>query len=89
MVAINGLPLEGQRKEIEYKRRHGMGFLGLGSSITMLCMKYGDEQSLEFTDRIARDMAVAGLKAGLELAREKGPAPIMNDEFTVTAAMLF
>ena len=89
VVAINGLPLEGQRKEIEYKRRHGMGFLGLGSSITMLCMKYGDEQSLEFTDRIARDMAVAGLKAGLELAREKGPAPIMNDEFTVTAAMLF
>ena len=89
VVAINGLPLEGQRKEIEYKRRHGMGFLGLGSAITMLCMKYGDDNSLEFTDRIARDMAVAGLKAGLELAREKGPAPIMNDEFAVTAAMLF
>ena len=89
VVEINGLPLEGQRKEIEYKRRHGMGFLGLGSAITMLRMKYGDEQSLEFTDRIARDMAVAGLTAGLELAREKGPAPIMEDEFDVTAALLF
>ncbi|MDG0968352.1 MAG: adenosylcobalamin-dependent ribonucleoside-diphosphate reductase [Porticoccaceae bacterium] len=89
VVEINGLPLEGQRKEIEYKRRHGMGFLGLGSAITMLRMKYGDEQSLEFTDRIARDMAIAGLTAGLELAREKGPAPIMEDEFDVTAALLF
>jgi ribonucleoside-diphosphate reductase alpha chain len=89
VVEINGLPLEGQRKEIEYKRRHGMGFLGLGSAITMLRMKYGDEQSREFTDRIARDMAVAGLTAGLELAREKGPAPIMEDEFDVTAALLF
>ena len=89
VVEINGLPLEGQRKEIEYKRRHGMGFLGLGSTITMLCMKYGDQDSLEFTDRIARDMAVAGLKSGLHLAREKGPAPIMDDEFEVTAAMLF
>jgi len=89
VVEINGLPLDGQRAEIEYKRRHGMGFLGLGSTITMLRMKYGEQDSLEFTERVARDMAVAGLKSGLHLAREKGPAPIMEDEFDVTAAMLF
>ena len=89
VVEINGLPLDGQRSEIEYKRRHGMGFLGLGSAITMLCMKYGDDDSLQFTDRIAREMAVSGLSAGLDLAREKGPAPIMEDEFDVTAALLF
>ena len=88
VVEINGLPLEGQRREIEYKRRHGMGFLGLGSTITMLCMKYGDQDSLEFTERVAQDMAVAGLKAGVDLAREKGPAPIMEDDFEVTAAMI-
>ena len=89
VVEINGLPLDGQRKELEYKRRHGMGFLGLGSAITMLRMKYGEQDSLEFTERVARDMAVAGLKSGLHLAREKGAAPIMEDEFEVTAAMLF
>jgi ribonucleoside-diphosphate reductase alpha chain len=89
VVEINGLPLDGQRAEIEYKRRHGMGFLGLGSTITMLRMKYGEQDSLEFTERVARDMAVAGLKSGLHLAREKGPAAIMEDEFDVTAAMLF
>ena len=89
VVEINGLPLEGQRKEIEYKRRHGMGFLGLGSAITMLRMKYGEQDSLEFTERVARDMAVSGLNAGLELAREKGPAPIMEDDIDVTAALLF
>ncbi len=89
VVEINGLPLVGQREEIQYKRRHGMGFLGLGSAITMLCMKYGDEKSLEFTERVARDMAIAGLQTGLELAREKGPAPIMEDTFKITAEMLF
>ena len=31
VVEINGLPLEQQRDEIMRKRRHGMGFLGLGS----------------------------------------------------------
>ena len=41
VVEVNGLPLEQQRDEIMRKRRHGMGFLGLGSTMTMLGMKYG------------------------------------------------
>jgi ribonucleoside-diphosphate reductase alpha chain len=88
VVEINGLPLEGQRQEIMRKRRHGMGFLGLGSTITLLGMKYGNADSVKFTEEVTREMAVAGWEAGLELAREKGPAPIMNEEFEVTAEML-
>jgi len=88
VVEINGLPLAPQRDEITRKRRHGMGFLGLGSSITMLCMKYGSKKSVAFTQNVSREMAVAGWEAALELAREKGPAPIMNEEFTVSREML-
>ena len=88
VVEVNGLPLQQQRDEIMRKRRHGMGFLGLGSTMTMLKMKYGSQESCEFTERIARDMAVAGWETGLALAREKGPAPIMDEVFTVTAEML-
>ena len=88
VVEVNGLPLNQQRREIEYKRRHGMGFLGLGSTLTMLKMQYGQPDSLEFTDKVSREMAVAGWETGLELAQEKGPAPIMLDEFEVTAEML-
>ena len=88
VVEINGLPLEQQRNEILSKRRHGMGFLGLGSTITMLKMKYGSPESCEFTEAIARDMAIAGWEVAASLAREKGPAPIMSQEFEVTAKML-
>jgi ribonucleoside-diphosphate reductase alpha chain len=88
VVEIHGLPLEQQGNEIRYKRRHGMGFLGLGSTLTMLQMKYGDPKSLEFTERVAREMAQVGWETGLELAREKGAAPIMLDSFEVTAQML-
>src|SRR6204780_3008028 len=88
VVEVNGLPLAPQRDEIVRKRRHGMGFLGLGSAITMLCMKYGSKQSVAFSQNVSREMAVAGWEAALDLAREKGPAPIMNEEFTVTRAML-
>ena len=88
VVEINGLPLEQQRKEITSKRRHGMGFLGLGSTLAMLRMKYGDEDSLEFTEEVSKQMAVSGWKVGLDLAREKGAAPIMDEEFEVTGDML-
>ena len=70
VVEINGLPLPEQREEIMRKRRHGMGFLGLGSTICMLRMKYGDENSLEFTERVAKEMAIEGWRAGLELGQE-------------------
>jgi ribonucleoside-diphosphate reductase alpha chain len=88
VVEINGLPLAQQRDEILRKRRHGMGFLGLGSTITLLCMKYGSKKSVAFSQNVSREMALAGWEAALDLAREKGPAPIMSEEFTVTRAML-
>ena len=88
VVEVNGLPLEQQRQAIMRKRRHGMGFLGLGSTLTMLKMKYGSKESLAFTESVSREMALAGWEVGLALAEEKGPAPIMEEDFTVTAAML-
>ena len=88
VVEINGLPLPQQRTEILRKRRHGMGFLGLGSTITMLRMQYGTPESVEFTEEVSKQLALAGWEAALELAREKGPAPIMSEEFEVTAEML-
>ncbi len=88
VVEINGLPLAQQREEITSKRRHGMGYLGLGSSCTMMGMKYGDDNSLGFTEEVTKVMAIEGWKAGLELAKEKGPAKIMDQMFTVTGEML-
>ncbi|MEA3291324.1 MAG: adenosylcobalamin-dependent ribonucleoside-diphosphate reductase, partial [Pseudomonadota bacterium] len=88
VVEINGLPLETQRAEIMSKRRHGMGFLGLGSTLTLLREKYGSPESLEFTEKVAREMAEVGWKVGIELAREKGSAPVLLDYFEVTPEMM-
>jgi len=88
VVEINGLPLQQQRDEIVRKRRHGMGYLGLGSALTMMKMKYGEDESLKFTDEVTRVMAEVGWEIGVQLAEEKGPAPIMDEKFEVTADML-
>ena len=88
VVEINGLPIEAQVGEILRKRRHGMGFLGLGSALALLGMRYGSRDSVGFTERVAKEMALTGWRMGVELAREKGPAPIMDEAFEVTPQML-
>ncbi len=88
VVEINGLPLPEQQNEIERKRRHGMGYLGLGSTITMMGMSYGDKESVAFTEEVTKRLAIVGWETGLALAEEKGPAPIMDEAFEVTGEML-
>lgn len=88
VVELNGLPLEAQRQEIAQKRRHGMGYLGLGSACAMLGMTYGDEASLAFVDEVSYQLARTGWEVGVELAKEKGAAPILERDFVVSARML-
>ncbi|MDD3763039.1 MAG: LAGLIDADG family homing endonuclease [Nevskiales bacterium] len=88
VVEINGLPLPEQRGEIERKRRHGMGYLGLGSAMTMLGLRYGSEESVNFTEAVTRHLAVENWRAALELAREKGPAPVLTEIFEITPELL-
>ncbi|ABP77816.1 ribonucleotide reductase, alpha subunit [Stutzerimonas stutzeri A1501] len=88
VVEINGLPLEQQRHEIESKRRHGMGFLGLGSTLTLLKLRYGSPEACVFTEEVSREMALVGWEQALELSKEKGPAPLLSQNFEVTAEML-
>ena len=88
VVEINGLPLEQQRQEIENKRRHGMGFLGLGSALAMLRVRYGSPEAVEFTEEVTKAMAIEGWKVGVQLAKEKGAAPILNEKYEVTSEML-
>ena len=79
VVEINGLPLPQQIHEIVTKRRHGMGILGLGSALSMMKMTYGSEEAIDFTAEITRAMTIAGYETGIQLAAEKGMAPILED----------
>jgi ribonucleoside-diphosphate reductase alpha chain len=54
----------------------------------MLKMRYGSPEAVAFTADVAREMAVAGWEEALELAQEKGPAPVLAQDFTVTGEML-
>jgi ribonucleoside-diphosphate reductase alpha chain len=88
VVEVHGLPLAAQGEALTRTRRHGMGFLGLGSALVLLGIRYDAPEAADFTARACRELALTGWRTGLELSREKGPAPVMEESFTVTEAML-
>ncbi len=68
-------PLEQQRAEAQAKRRIGVGFTGLGNTLSMLCLRYDREDGREMAARIAERMRNAAYRASVELAKEKGAFP--------------
>jgi ribonucleoside-diphosphate reductase alpha chain len=71
-------PLEEQRREAMAKRRVGLGFLGLGSALVMQRLAYNSSEGLAFGAKVARTLRDAAYRASIELAREKGPFPLLD-----------
>lgn len=68
-------PLPQQRDEAAAKRRIGVGFTGMGNTLTMLCLRYDSAPAREMAQRIATCMRDAAYRASVALAQEKGAFP--------------
>jgi ribonucleoside-diphosphate reductase alpha chain len=73
-------PLQQQADEAAAKRRIGLGFLGLGSALVMLGLRYDAPEGRALAARIAMELRDAAYEASVELAREKGPFPLFDAE---------
>ncbi|MGY8524141.1 adenosylcobalamin-dependent ribonucleoside-diphosphate reductase [Paracidovorax citrulli] len=71
-------PLPEQRAEAMSKRRIGLGFLGLGSALVMLGIRYDSDAGRDLAARIARTLRDAAYMASVALAREKGAFPLFD-----------
>ena len=78
VVEQHNLPLKILGENLEYQRRHGMGFTGLGSAKNLLGIRYGSKESVELSEKIMLVMAQESLLVGIELAKEKGAAPALK-----------
>jgi ribonucleoside-diphosphate reductase alpha chain len=71
-------PLPQQAAESQAKRRIGLGFLGLGSALVMLGLRYDSEAGRAMAARIAETLRDAAYATSVELAREKGAFPLFD-----------
>ena len=75
VLDVTWWPLPQQREEAQAKRRIGVGFTGLGNTLSMLCLRYDRDEGRHMAATIARHMRDAAYRASIELAKEKGAFP--------------
>ncbi|MFD2366263.1 adenosylcobalamin-dependent ribonucleoside-diphosphate reductase [Pseudoduganella sp. GCM10020061] len=71
-------PLAQQEREARQKRRIGLGFLGLGSALVMLGIRYDSDLGRAMAARIAGELRDAAYMASVSLAQEKGAFPLFD-----------
>lgn len=59
-------------------RRTGLGITGLGDVIAMLGHKYGSDESIELTEKIYKNQAIAAYESTIQMAKERGSFPVFN-----------
>jgi len=78
VLDVTWWPLPQQKQEATDKRRIGVGFTGLGNTLTMLNLRYDSEAGRTMAAQIAERMRNAAYVASVELAKEKGPFPLFK-----------
>jgi ribonucleoside-diphosphate reductase alpha chain len=71
-------PLAEQRAEAANKRRVGLGFTGLGNALTMMNLRYDGDSARTMAACISEHMRDVSYQASVDLAREKGPFPLLD-----------
>lgn len=75
-------PLPQQQAEAQSKRRIGVGFTGLGTTLTMMKLRYDSDEGRAMAAKIAECMRDAAYQASIALATEKACFPLLNrDQF--------
>jgi len=66
------------KKVAQNGRRTGLGITGLGDALAMLGQRYGDDASIETTERIYKWLALASYEESIQLAKERGAFEIFS-----------
>lgn len=73
-------PLEEQRESVRDWRQIGLGIMGLADMLIKLGITYGDEEAVNFCDKIGFVMADTAIAASSMLAKEEGIFPKCSTE---------
>jgi len=66
------VPLPEYKEKLKTYRRVGLGIMGLGSTLMMLGLRYGSEESVKFVKELYKLKAESELLASAKLGKEKG-----------------
>ena len=80
VLEVTWWPLPEQRREAMAKRRIGLGFLGLGSALVMMGIRYSSAEGHTFGAKVAETMRDEAYMASIALAPQRGAFPALDAE---------
>lgn len=72
--------LEANKKQALGERRVGLGVMGLADMLIYCGVQYGSPESLEMIDKVFETISHEAYRASIELAKEKGSFPFLEDD---------
>ena len=79
---LSYVPTERQQRNLQQKRRIGLGHYGDGSALVMMKTRYGSEEGARVMGEFQRRLANKAYQASARLAEEKGAFPLFDkDEY--------
>jgi ribonucleotide reductase alpha subunit len=61
-------------------RRTGLGLTGVGDLVAAMNMRYGSPESIEFVERLYKELAATSYSSSIAMAKERGPFPAFSYE---------
>ncbi len=75
VIDLSHYPLPECRESQQRIRRMGIGVMGLADCLLRMEIRYGSDESVEFTEAVFRTLRDEAYRASVELAKERGPFP--------------
>lgn len=76
----SNVPLPEQKEQLLAKRRIGLGYMGYGSALIMMKVRYGSKKALQLTEELCDFVMNRAYQASAHLAKEKGVFPAYEKE---------
>jgi len=80
VLSTTEYPLDKIQDRSLKERRIGLGFTGYADMLAKMRIKYGSQESIDFTEKLASFFRNESYKASIELAKEKGSFPVLDRE---------
>lgn len=80
VIDVSHFPLDQQAEQALNTRRIGLGITGLADTLAMLGMNYDSDEARDFAARTMEQIRDAAYAASVELAKEKGPFPLVSKD---------
>jgi len=80
VIDVSKFPLPEQEAEAKAKRRIGLGVTGVADMLMMVGLRYGTSEAESYFDSVMEEFTCCAYMASIELAKEKGPFPLYDEE---------